>query len=132
MHKFISLFALATLAFFADSCTKEGLGGEAVLVVKLKHHGVVINNTATYRDTVFVKFNTKDAPANPTTDYDAMIVGEVGEDHVHVEGLKHGDYYLYGAGFDPAVNERVTGGLPVEIKRKDRKAEQLIDLSVVE
>ncbi len=132
MKKYSTLLALATLAFFADSCTKEGLGGEAVLAVTLKHHSAVIYSTATHRDTVYVKFNTKEAPANPTKEYDAIFVGEVGEDHVHIEGLKHGDYYIYGAGFDPAVNERVIGGLPVKIKRKDRKAEQDISLAVTE
>ena len=126
----IFFIAIAAIAF--TSCTKEGLGGDATLVVKPAHHGLPIVSTTAYQDSVFIKYNTLDAPANPTTEYDLLIVGTVGEDHIHVEGLKHGDYYVYCTGWDTSINMRVSGGIPVTIKRKERKDEIVTDVPVVE
>jgi hypothetical protein len=126
------LFYLGIVAVFLNSCTKEGLGGDATLVVKPAHHGLPIVSTTAYQDSVFIKYNTLDAPANPTSEYDLLIVGTVGEDHIHVEGLKHGDYYVYCTGWDTSINMRVSGGIPVTIKRKERKDEIVTDVPVVE
>ncbi len=127
-----NIFFIAITAIALTSCTKEGLGGDATLVVKPAHHGLPIASTTAYQDSVFIKYNTLDAPASPTTEYDLLIVGTVGEDHIHVEGLKHGDYYVYCTGWDASINMRVSGGIPVTIKRKDRKDEIITDVPVVE
>jgi hypothetical protein len=131
-NKFIfgSMLAIAGLFLF-NSC-KEGLGGDSTLVVYLKHHGNIIKNHVGWPDTVFVKYNTNELPGTKPSDFDTYFVGEVGEDHVHIHGLKAGRYYLYGAGIDSAGPYRVVGGLPIKIKYKDRAAEQNIDLSVTE
>jgi hypothetical protein len=126
------LLVIAIGAALFYSCTKEGLGGEATLVVKPAHHGLPILSTAAYQDSVFVKFNTLDAPSSPTTEYDLLVVGTVGEDHIHVEGLEHGDYYVYCTGWDTSINMRVTGGIPVTIKRKERKDEIVVDVPITE
>jgi hypothetical protein len=125
-----ALLLVIPLAVF--SCTKEGTGGDATLVVFLKHHTKVIPNHTSYPDTVFVKFNTKELPGTKPSDFDTYFIGEAGEDHVHCEGLKAGDYYLYGAGFDATISQRVTGGIPVKIKHKERKEETDVDLPVTE
>jgi hypothetical protein len=125
------LFFCVGLILFA-SCAKEGTGGDATLVVFLKHHTKVIPNKAWYPDTVFVKFNAKELPGTKVSDFDTYFVGEAGEDHVHCEELKWGDYYLYGVGFDTTISQKVSGGMAVKIKRKDRKAETDIDLAVTE
>lgn len=127
-----NIFFFAIAAFALTSCTKEGLGGDATLVVKPAHHGLPIVSTTAYQDSVFIKYNTLDAPANPTTEYDLLVVGTVGEDHIHVEGLKLGDYYVYCTGWDTSINMRVSGGIPVTIKRKERKDEIVTDVPVVE
>lgn len=115
-----------------SSCKKAGTGGDAILVVKLKHHGVIIPNQANYKDSVFIKFNTEELPSNPTTNYDMLVVGEGVEDHVHVEGLKTGKYFIYCTGWDTSINARVMGGQSVKIKYKERKEEIDTDIAVVE
>lgn len=131
-NKFIfgSMLAIAGLFLF-NSC-KEGLGGDSTLVVYLKHHGSIIKNHVGWPDTVFVKYNTNELPGTKPSDFDTYFVGETGEDHVHIKGLKAGKYYLFGAGIDSAGPYRVVGGLPIKIKYKDRASEQSIDLSVTE
>lgn len=126
------LLFLGMVTFALASCTKEGLGGDATLILKPQHHSVPIYSTNAYRDTIYVKFNTQEAPANPEKDYDAVFVGNAGDDFVRCEGLKHGDYYVYAAGWDPAINMRVVGGIPITIKRKERKDEIEKTVPVVE
>jgi hypothetical protein len=119
-------------AFLFSGCTKEGLDGEATLVVKPAHHGTPIVSSAAYRDSVFIKFDATEVPADPTHDYDALVVGEIGEDHIHVEHPTKGNYSIYCTGWDTTINERVTGGVTIEIKRKERKDEIVVDVPVAE
>jgi hypothetical protein len=126
MKKVLSAIAIVSL-FFAG-CAKEGLDGDATLVVKPQHHGAAILSTMAYPDSVFIKFGVKDIPSDPTHDYDAVLAGEAGEDHIHVEHIKWGSYSVYCTGWDTTINQRVTGGLVTKIKRGDRKDE--IDLEV--
>ena len=114
------------------SCAKEGLGGDATLVVFLKHHGHIIVNHVGYPDTVFVKFNAKESPGITASKYDTYFVGEEGEDHVHCHDLKWGNYFIYGTGIDSSGPYRVNGGIAVKIKRSQRKEEQDVDLAVTE
>jgi hypothetical protein len=131
MKNLLKLSAATALVFAFNSCCKEGTGGDATLVVFLKHHGFIIENHVNYPDTVYVKFNAKEAPKS-LGDYDTKFVGEAGENHVHCEGLKCGDYYIFGGAMDTTGPYRVTGGMHVKIKHKDRKDEQDIDLAVSE
>ena len=128
----LSIAALALTLSMFNSCKKAGTGGDATVVVFAKHHGNIIWNHAGYPDSVFVKFNTEELPSNPTTNYDALFVGEAGEDHVHCEGLKTGKYYFYATGWDTTINQRVTGGMAIKIKYKDRKDEIDQDIAVTE
>lgn len=130
--KFKTIGLLALVLAAISSCKKAGTDGDAILVVFAKHHGTIIPNQALYLDTVYVKFNTQDLPADPTHDYDAIFVGEAGEDHVHMEGLHTGKYFLFVTGWDTSINARVFGGIAVKIKWKDRKKEIDIDVPVVE
>lgn len=124
--------AVCIVILFLASCTKEGTGGDATLVVFLQHHTKPILSRPAYLDTVFVKFNSRELPGTQKNNFDTFFVGEAGEDHVHCKGLKPGDYYLYGAGFDTAINERVTGGMHVRIKHKERKDEIDVKLAISE
>lgn len=108
------LLSLATIG--AVSCKKKsqcsgGSGGSLTLVLFPQHHGKAIISQAGYRDTAYIKYNAVDAPASGT--YDQVLVGEEGEEHVHVTGLKCGNYYVYMTGFDTSIGERVKGGIPV-------------------
>ena len=53
-------------------------------------------------------------------------MGEAGENHVHIEGLKRGKYFIFIAGFDTTISARVTGGIPIEITQTSGE----IDLDV--
>ena len=83
MKKSIRTIAfLAIVLFSVVSCKKAGTDGDATLVVFAQHHGNTIPNHLGYPDSVYVKFNTVDLPSDPTHNYDAVFVGEVGEDHI--------------------------------------------------
>ncbi len=129
------IFVLLPLTFilFSSSCNKKcknaGTGGEVVLVAKLQHHGFTIVNRASYLDTVYLKFNTSDSPGENLNSYDTYFVGEAGEDHVHMHGLKCGDYYIYGVGFDTAINDRVKGGIPYSFDKESGEIHLIIPVT---
>jgi hypothetical protein len=124
MKKAITTIAfLASFIFAVSSCKKAGTDGDATVVVFAQHHGRTIPNHAGYPDSVYVKFNATDLPSDPTRNYDAVFVGEVGEDHIHCENLHTGKYFLFATGWDTTINQRVSGGIAIKIKYKDRKQE---------
>ncbi len=117
MKKSIILISAVLLIWLSfSSCSKEGLGGEATIAAFPKHHDKPIPNTM-----IYIKYGAKDFPGTDVSVYDDVKLAEadMGEDpHAHFENLKKGDYYLYGVGFDSAINQIVTGGIPVELKEK--------------
>lgn len=128
------LLLICSSLFFTGSCKKDskceaGTGGSLTIVAKLKHHGVVIPNDSLYPDTVWVKFSVKDW-ANPPSGYDLRFIGSPGEDHVHLPGLKCGDYFFYAAGYDTSISQNVMGGTPFSTSLTNGELD--IDLAVVE
>jgi hypothetical protein len=123
---------LIAVAIVMGSCKKNGLGGDATIVVFLKHHGNIIKNHRTYPDTVFVKYKASDLPGTTPDKFDTYFVGEIGEDHVHCEGLLPGKYFLYGVGIDSTGPYRVSGGIAIKIAHSQRKKEIDVDLAVTE
>lgn len=115
-----------------SACTKPGTGGTTTVVCYLKHHIMLIANDSIQPNVVYVKFGAKDLPADPTNDYDIKFIGEPGEDHVHVEDLKPGQYYFYAVGFDAGISQVVKGGLSLKIKRGDKVNEIDFDIPVTE
>jgi hypothetical protein len=98
------------------SCTyTAGLGGNVTIVAFPKHHGVSIFSDSLYLDSAFVKFNTSNSPGITASAYDKIYIGEAGEDHVHLTGLKRGKYFIFMSGFDTSISQRVTGGIPYEV-----------------
>jgi hypothetical protein len=92
------------------TCEYGGSGGNTAIVAKPQHHGAAIISSAAYPDTAYIKYNAIDLPGINPSDYDLVIAGEDGEDHVHIPGLKRGKYFVYMTGWDTTINERVTGG----------------------
>ena len=127
---FTALALLVLITVSVSSCKKKckeaGKGGDVTIAAKMQHHGFTILNKAWYLDTVYLKFNTQNSPGTDLASYDTYFVGEEGEDHIHLEGLKCGDYYIYGVGFDTTINERVTGGIPYSFEQESGE----IDLNV--
>ena len=127
MKKQLSISLLGTVILLATACKKGDIGGEATIAAFPKHHSQSIKGA-----TMYVKFDATELPADPTNKYDLKIVGEENEDHVHIEGLRYGDYYLYATGFDSTIMQPVSGGIPVTIKWSERKNELDKDVPVTE
>lgn len=131
-NRFFLIAGLIGLAStFLISCKDEnnckaGTGGNVTIAAFPKHHGVAIYNQGNYRDTAYLKFNTQDFPGSNPADYDMIVVGDSGEDHVHIEGLKCGDYYIWMTGLDTTINQRVTGGIPYSFSQESGE----IDLTI--
>ncbi len=125
------ILLIAMLACFT-SCKKAGLEGDNIVAAYLQHHGKPIfsHSSPNYRDTLYVKFNAVELPGTKPSDFDKVFIGEVGEDHVHIHGLQIGKYYLYGVGWDTTISQRVSGGIPIELKQLT--AETTIDVPVTE
>jgi hypothetical protein len=121
-------FVLTILVFITCiSCKKEGTGGDANITANIAHHGFGIKGA-----TLYIKFDAKEKPANPTTDYDLKIETSASETHAHIDGLKWGEYYLYATGFDSTIMLPVKGGIPFTINHKDRKKEITTEVPVTE
>jgi hypothetical protein len=56
-------------------------------------------------------------------------VGEKGTDSVLVTALKQGNYYIFMAGFDPAINQRVKGGIPYTLTQASGKLKLIIPVT---
>jgi hypothetical protein len=109
-----SLAVLASLSI--TSCGgDEGPGGESSIHFTAKHHSKEIPYT-----TAYIKFGARTSPGTDPADYDATVTSDaVG--HGAFDGLMKGDYYIYGVGYDSAISQAVTGGVPVSIKKGEEK-----------
>lgn len=114
MKNVLIIAALFTLTAF--SCHKSddtpigGKGGNATLNVYPAHHSKSKN---LINMMIYIKYNTKDAPA--IYDDSAHCVDNNGAPFATFTGLKKGDYYLYGYGYDTSVHQNVKGGSPYTI-----------------
>ncbi len=128
--KYYILFSILIIIFFSsckDKCNEAGTGGSITIAAFPMHHTTPIISSDTYPDSAFVKFNTQDFPGTAASVYDLVLEGEAGEDHIHIENLKCGDYFIYMTGFDTAISQRVTGGIPFHV---DENAPSEIDLNI--
>lgn len=111
---FMKTVAMATLVLLTlNSCERKedniaGKGGNATLKVTPQHHGDDIDSC-----TIFLKYNAQDLPSS----YDEQIdcVMENGKPVATFSNLKKGEYYVYGSGWDPDINQAVVGGIPYVI-----------------
>ena len=111
------------------SCEYGGTGGSTTIVAKPEHHGVPIVSKIGWVDSAYVKFNTEDSPGSTPAAYDLVLAGEEGEDHVHIENMKPGKYYIYMTGFDSTIVKRVSGGIPVTITQSSGEVDVAIPVS---
>jgi hypothetical protein len=129
---FTAVLPAAACCLLLFSCRKAGTGGDASLMVYPEHHGLSIYNLTGYPDTVFLKFNADELPGTKPSDYDAYFTGITGEDYVHCEGLKAGQYYIFVTGMDSTGPYRVSGGIPLKIKWSQRKEHIMLTIPVTE
>jgi hypothetical protein len=135
MKKGLSYFSLIAITILIG-CKKDpanceaGEGGKLTIVAIPQHHGISVRSQASYSDSVFLKYNTQDLPGTKPGDFDKIIVGKAGENHVHLEGFKCGKYFIYMTAFDTTLHERVKGGIPVDIT--ESSGEKVIYVPVTE
>src|SRR6476620_3496876 len=114
----------------AFSCHKSddtpigGKGGNATLNIYPAHHSKSKN---LINMVIYIRYNTKDAPT--TYDDSAACIDNNGAPFATFTGLKKGDYYLYGRGYDTSINKNVKGGSPYTITNE---ASQTVPLAVSE
>ncbi len=96
------------------TCEYAGAGGNTTIVAYAVHHSDTIINgdSLGYMDTAYVKFNATESPGLLSSNYDLLIPGDSGEDHIHLEGLKRGKYFILMTGWDINIGKRVIGGIP--------------------
>jgi hypothetical protein len=107
----IMIYLIVTIVF--NACNKPaGTGGKVQLNIEAKHHTTPIPGCR-----IFIKYGAQEFPGSNTANYDASITLD-NNGKGSFTGLRKGDYYLYGVGFDPGLLENVTGGIPVKIEVK--------------
>src|SRR4051812_43509660 len=96
---FILIF---TILLSHSACKKNDTGGKAEIHALIYHH-----DTPIMASTLYVKFDMQTQPSDPTENYDLKIEGEDDDNHVHVENMRPGDYYLYAVGYDSIAQQTV-------------------------
>jgi hypothetical protein len=109
-------FSLAALILIS-ACGKEGPGGKATIKGYVMHHSDPIPGAV-----VYIKYGVSESPGTDVTYYDASVNADTSA-YFEFTNLKKGDYYLFGVGFDPAITETVSGGVPVKISSKSETVE---------
>ncbi|MBN8701426.1 MAG: hypothetical protein J0M08_00010 [Bacteroidetes bacterium] len=126
MKTTIKLLTLISFLAFI-SCKKNDVGGKATIHAEIFHHEQPINGAV-----VYIKFGTQELPSDPENNYDLKVTGEDSDNHVHIDNMRPGEYYLYAVGFDAAISMPVKGGVPVKIKWSDRKKMTEVNIPVTE
>ena len=115
--KNILILIFAILGLIQFSCKKKtsgGLGGNANLKITVIHHAAVLDSCK-----VYIKFNSSEAVSISEYELSEWISKDsLGNSHVIFKGLKAGDYYLYGEGYDPSILNNVKGGIPYTIQEE--------------
>lgn len=113
---FILITALAAFFYSTSSCRKDGTpdckpgqGGNATLLVFPQHHGRAINGC-----TAYVAYGTLSSPGS-LSNYNLTVVGEPQEEHIHVEDMNCGDYFIFCVGYDSTISATVRGGIPFTV-----------------
>lgn len=114
MKKYFILISALTIIFYTTSCRKDGTpvckpgqgGGNATLVVLPQHHGHAIPGC-----TAYVAYGTLSSPGSLSS-YNLTVVGEAEEEHVHLEDMNCGDYFIFCTGYDSSISQTVRGGIP--------------------
>ena len=113
MYRQVIITLLICLCFL--SCKKNGTGGQADISASVIHHIKPIPYA-----TIYIKYGAKDFPGTNPSNYNNAVKTDAGG-HADISGLRYGDYYLYGVGYDSSIMMPVTGGDHLQIKWSDRK-----------
>lgn len=124
MKKYLLL--VAGLFLFLAACKKEEDESTATLKVTPRHHGRAIDSC-----TIYLKYNATDVPANGKYDDSAVCVQVGGIPVATFSGLKKGNYYVFGHGWDAGWTppSPVRGGFAYPLTGEPQ---QTLDLAVSE
>lgn len=82
-----------------------GKGGKSTLNIVPQHHTKDIDSCM-----VYIKYDATNLPKSMIFDDSMKVVQDVGGPTATFTGLKQGNYYIYGKGWDPDIAEDVVGG----------------------
>lgn len=124
MNKYAIL--LGGLICLATSCNKTDDPPTATLHITPRHHGRQIDSCM-----VYIKYNAINPPADGRYDDSAKCIRVDSLPVATISGLKKGNYYLYGYGWDPQLTppQHVKGGQSYPIQEATT---QIVDLAVSE
>lgn len=108
----LNLWLSLGLGLLLPSCSKEGTGGKAIIKGMVMHHDKPISGA-----TVYIKYGSQESPGTDITYYDDHVNADASANFQFVD-LKKGDYYLFAVGYDSTIFLTVTGGIPVQLKKK--------------
>jgi hypothetical protein len=116
MKKYFLVGTALIIIFCSASCRKDGTpvckagqGGNATLLVFPQHHGHPIVGA-----TAYVAYGTLVYPG-ALSSFNLVVAGEPAEEHIHVDGMNCGDYFIYCVGYDSTISQTVRGGLPFSL-----------------
>ena len=104
------LIISAIVLLTVTSCLKPGTGGHSSVNGNVMHHTKLIPNAI-----VYIKYGATEFPGTDVSVYDDHITSDTNA-HYEFKGLRRGDYFLYGVGFDNAIMLPVTGGVGITLK----------------
>lgn len=127
--KIQSLILIATAVILATfvNCKKKttvpvctaGTGGTMSIATFAVHNGDTMLNYEIHPDTAFIKFNATTSPGTSPSNYDTYFVSEAGEDHIHSNKLRCGDYFIYRTAYDSVANKTYHGTAVVSLSSTD-------------
>ena len=116
MKKYFFLISILTVIFASSSCRKDGTavckagqGGNTTLLVFPQHHGRAITGA-----TAYIAYGTLTSPGSLSS-YNLTVAGEPEEEHIHVENMNCGDYFIFCQGYDSTISQVVRGGIPLTV-----------------
>ena len=104
----ISILLLTSITFY--SCHKAGTGGKSSVNGTVYHHSKPIPGAI-----VYIKYGATEFPGADVSVYDNHITADANA-HYEFTGLRKGNYFLYGVGYDNAIFASVTGGIGIQLK----------------
>ena len=109
-HKPAFIAVMIGILLGTASCYKEGTGGKSSVSGTVYHHTRPIPSCV-----VYIKYGATEFPGTDVSVYDASVAVDANA-HYEFAGLRKGDYFLYGVGYDNAGPYTVTGGVGVKLK----------------
>jgi len=109
---FLLLLTAAACKPNDDTQPEAGKGGSTSMRVFAQHHGARVDSFK-----VYIRYNAQNAPGDGRYDdsVQSQALGNGLAPAAIFPGLRPGNYYLFGRGWDPQISQVVRGGSPFTI-----------------